>query len=144
MYGPKSVCISHNMRNTFSASLLSSLTAFRLLATDISLQTAEEHIESLATCLLSGEHAAAQAAIAAEKFISDGEKHPQLIGILWIHIFRHVVSNSAYKPETPGHEMLYSKGRHMQPLIYNAEVYHLQYNKIHGAEIFTRRLCGVG
>lgn len=87
VYRPKSVCISHHMRNTFSASLLSSLTVFRLLATDISLQTAEEHIESLATRLLSGERAAAQAAIAVEKFISDGEKHPQLIGILWIHIF---------------------------------------------------------
>lgn len=78
MYGPKSVCISHNMRNTFSASLLSSLTAFRLLATDISLQTAEEHIESLATCLLSGEHAAAQAAIAAENSFQTARNIPSL------------------------------------------------------------------
>lgn len=89
------------------------------------MQTAEERIESLATRLLSGEHAAAQADIAVEKLISAIEKHPQLIRILWIHIFWHAVGDSAYEPETPGDEILYSKGGHMQPLIYNTKIYNL-------------------
>lgn len=70
---------------------VASFSAVTLWSTDIRLQMVEMYVESLATCLLSGEHCAAQAAITVEKYILDNQKHFSL-NALWIHIFWHVVS----------------------------------------------------